>query len=69
MLTTTEGTEKDREHFGNVGSAHQISQCFLPPLLFSPDCGLKGSPHGTRGHSCKSQGEFVGSVCLTSRRL
>lgn len=69
MPTTTEGTEKDRKSFGSIGDAHQMSRRFHPPSLLSPGCRWKGSPHGTRGHSCKSQGESVGSVPLTSRRL
>lgn len=69
MLTAAEGTERDRKRFGSVGVAHQMSQCFPPPSLCSPDCRLKGSPRGSRGQSCGGQGEFVGGARLTGRRL
>lgn len=65
MLTAAEGTERDRKRFGSVGVAHQMSQCFPPPSLCSPDCRLKGSPRGSRGQSCGGQGEFVGGAHLT----
>lgn len=66
MLTAAEGTERDRKRFGSVGVAHQMSQCFPPPSLCSPDCRLKGSPRGSRGQSCGSQGEFGGGARLTA---
>lgn len=69
MLTAAEGTERDRKRFGSVGVAHQMSQCFPPPSLCSPDCRLKGSPRGSRGQSCGGQGEFVGGARLTGRCL
>lgn len=69
MLTAAEGTERDRKRFGSVGVAHQMSQCFPPPSLCSPDCRLKGSPRGSRGQSCGGQGEFGGGARLTGRRL
>lgn len=62
MLTAAEGTERDRKRFGSVGVAHQMSQCFPPPSLCSPDCRLKGSPRGSRGQSCGGQGEFGGGA-------
>lgn len=72
MLTTTEGTAKDRKHFGNIfGIPIRYHNFPLPTRHCSfiwrrhpSDCRLKGSPHRTKGHSSKNQGGFSGLVCF-----